>query len=100
MSKGGGGVKMHRPNCTKRPQHDRKLQPRSVTTAQREGFSYGAWQAAEPSLPQKPKWRHASALYTETRAGTILSSSITGSNANPDASISCHCLSLEMKTAI
>ncbi len=31
------------------------------------------------TLPQKPKWRHTSALYTETRAGTILSSSITGS---------------------
>ncbi len=31
------------------------------------------------TLPQKPKWRHTSALYTETRAGTFLSSSITGS---------------------
>lgn len=30
------------------------------------------------TLPQKPKWRHTSALFTETVTGTIHSSSITG----------------------
>ncbi len=79
----------HRPNYTKRPQHERKLQPRSDPAARcapHEGGggkrrNRGGTRAAVPgrTLPQKPKWRHTSALHTETRAGTILSSSITGS---------------------
>ncbi len=80
----------HRPNCTKRPQHESKLQPRSDPAARRaKAFHTGRGKrrnrgdarAVVPgrTLPQKPKWRHTSAVYTETRAGTILSSSITGS---------------------
>ncbi len=68
----------------------------TLPPAAREGSSHGAQQAAEPrwrprcdpgaDITTKAQWRHTSALYTETRAGTILSSSITGTanyiNAN------------------
>ncbi len=57
--------------------------------------------------PQKPKWRHTSALYTERELEQFFHPPLLAANyihANisgcPNASISCHCLSSGMKTAL
>ncbi len=65
----------------------RRTRTKAFHTGRGKRQNRGATHAAVPgrTLPQKPKWRHTSALYTQTGTGTILSSSITGSelyNAN------------------
>ncbi len=110
----------HRPNCTKRPQHERKLQPRSDPAARcapREGSSHGTRQAAEPRwrprcgpradittkaqmtphfsfVHRNESWNNSFILHYWQR--TILTLTLV---VCPNASISCHCLSSEMKTA-
>ncbi len=84
-----------------------------------KALQHGTRQVAEPrlrsrhvpgwTLPQKPKWRHTSAFFVHRNESwnnsfilhywqrTILMLTLV---ACPDANISCHCLSSEMKTAL
>ncbi len=106
----------HRPNCTKRPRHERKLQPRSDPAAcrtPREGFSHGARQAAGPRwhlrhgpgadistkaqmtphlsfVHRNESWNNSFILHYWQR--TILMRTLVVCS---NASISCHCLADE-----
>ncbi len=111
----------NRRDCTKRPRHEKKLQLRSAPAARRaprEGFLHGTWQAAEPRwrsrcgpganittkaqmtphfifVHRNESWNNSFILHYWQR--TILTLTLA---ACSNASISCHCFSSEMKTAL